>query len=304
MTWFKRIHQTVGGGLFASVATLTLCVLLFLASDSLYFRFPQWRPVFEPLKDLSLAATAAFIVAVIDHFVTIRKVAVEVSNGMEQRMVDVMEMFIGGSKDAGLVRIHNRLDFSALFEDLGPDDELLWLDTYFPGNSEFIGKIQSALERGARTKMLIIDPRSASAHLRAGEIREHDTFAQDIDVFVRRVSAIRCSLKKFGLKEECCQILAYDDLPCMPMYIVTHKGIPVRGFSGFFLAKPSAFFTHVEWTSVNDGVLESMHEYFKQKWERNVERLAEFVPPVELPGRASEVKSQSRQKRVGSLRTA
>ena len=145
--------------------------------------------------------------------------------------------------NAGLSEVHTRLDFSELFENLGPDDELLWLDAYFPGDAEFIGKIRPALERGAKTRMLLIDPRSSNA------------FAQDIEVFIRRVSSVRCSLKKLGLKPEACQILAYDDLPCMPMYIVTHKGIPVRGYSSSFLS---------------GGVLENMHDYFEQKWERNL----------------------------------
>src|SRR5690242_15066376 len=101
MRWLKKIHKTFGGGLIATVVMLVVCVVIFLASDSLYFRFPQWRMIFEPLKDLSLAATAALAVAVIDHFVTIRKVASEVTKGVEDRMVDVMNMFVNGSKDTG-----------------------------------------------------------------------------------------------------------------------------------------------------------------------------------------------------------
>jgi len=258
----------------------------------------------EPLKDLSLAAIAALTVAVIDHFVTIRQVAVEVTEGIESRMVNVIETFIGGSKDAGLVRVHPRLNFSDLFESLGPDDELLWLDTYFPGNAEFIGKIRPALERGAKTKMLIIDPRSENAALRADEIRERDTFAQDVEVFIRRVSSIRCSLRKYGLKEETCQIMPYDDLPCMPLYIVTHKGVPVRGFSGFFLAEHSAFFAHLEWTFVQGGVLENMHEYFQQKWERNLQRTTDFNYPLASPGKTPEANAGPQQKSVRSLQTA
>jgi hypothetical protein len=304
MNWLKRTYRTLGGGLIASVGTLALCVLLFLTSDSLYFRFPEWRTVFEPLKDLSLAATAALIVAVIDHFVTIRKVATEVTTGIEERMVDVMETFLTGSKNVGLARVHSRLEFSELFEQLGPDDELLWLDTYAPGNAEFMGKLRPAIQRGAKIKMLIIDPRCTNAGLRADEIREPDTFAQDVEVFVRRVSSIRCSLKNCGLKEESCQILAYDDLPCMPMYIVTHKGLPKRGFSGFFLSQPSAFFAHLEWTAINGGVLENMHEYFQQKWDRNLRRTTEFFQSVDLPARAPDVRSNSHQKILGSLRTA
>jgi hypothetical protein len=187
------------------------------------------------------------------------------------------------SKDVGLVRVHRRFDLSEFFESLGPGDELLWLDTYCPDNAEFFGKILPALKRGAKIRMLIIDPRCANSNLRADETRE------DVEVFVRRVSSIRCTLRKCGLKEESCQILTHDDLPCMPMYIVTHGDVPVRGFSGFFLAKPCAFFTHLEWTAISGGVLEDMHEYFQQKWERNLLRTTEFLESVTLPARAPEV---------------
>ena len=305
MSWLIRIHKTLGSGLIATIGALLFCVIVFLSSDSLYFHFPQWQKFLEPLKELALAATAALTVAVIDHFVTIQKVASEVIRRMEIRMVDVMETFVSGSKATGLVRFHQRLDFSELFENLGPDDELLWLDTYFPGNAEFMGKIRPALENGASIKMLIIDPRCKNAFRRADEIKERETFAQDVDVFVRRVSAIRCNAKQSGArKDECCQILTYDDLPCMPMYIVTHKGVPVRGYSGFFLAQPSAFFVHLEWTFVIGGVLENMHEYFQQKWERHLERSRDLVPTVADDIKAVAVANGSKHKKIRSLQSA
>jgi hypothetical protein len=258
--------------------------------------------VLEPLKDLSLAATAALIVVLIDHFVTIRKVADEVSREIEARLVDVMEMFIWGSKDAGLIRFHKRLDFSRLFEELDHDDELLWLDTYCPLNSEFADKVRPAIERGARVRMLIIDPNCATAEFRASEIMESETFAQEVQLFAKRISAISCNANNHNPAEETCQILAYDDLPCLPMYIVHHKGVPVRGYSGFFLTKPSAFFTHLEWTYVNGGVLENMHAYFEQKWEKHLRRSRDFPRPAE--NKALQAGNGSRQKKLRSLQSA
>jgi hypothetical protein len=177
---------------------------------------------------------------------------------------------LGSGLDTGLVRFHERLNVYELFESLGPDDELLCQDTNLPGKAEFYSKIRPALERGARTRMLITDPRCESLYARAAEIRERDTFIQDVEVFIRRVSSIRCSLKHIGLKDECCQILTCNDLCCMPMYIVTHKEVPVRGYSGFFLSEPSACVAHLEWTLVKGGVLDHMHDYFQQKWDRNL----------------------------------
>jgi len=298
MRWFKRINQYLGGGLFINIIALASCVGVFLAADSLIFRFAEWRMFLEPVKDLSLAATAALTVVLIDHSVTIRKVAAEVAADVESRMVDVMETFISASKDTGLVRIHKRLDFARLFESLGPGDELLWLDTYCPANSEFFDKIRPALERGAKIKWLIIDPRSVNAEYRGHEI-ELETFTQEVELFAKRVSSVNWS--RDGFDERSCQILAYDDLPGMPMYIVTHKGVPVRGYSGFFLAKPSAFFAHLEWTLVKDGVLENMHDYFQQKWNKHLHRTKEFPSSVHTETKILHVNQSPRQRKLRTV---
>jgi hypothetical protein len=304
MRWLGKIHKMLRGEMSAIAGSLGFCVVVFLASDSLNFRFPQWRMVLEPLKDLSLAATAAVTVVLIDHFVTIRKVAVEVARNIEERMVDVMEMFIRGSKDAGLVRFHKRFNFSQLFEDLGPGDELLWLDTYCPLNPEFIDKIRPALQRLAKIRMLIIDPRCANAESRAVEIFAAETFSQEVEVFAKRVSSILCDVVDHSVPAEGCQILAYDDLPCVPMYLVTHYGVPVRGYSGYFLTKPSALFAHMEWTPTKGGMLESMHEYFEQKWERHLQKRKGFPRPFNSHAKGISVSRGSRQRKLRYVQSA
>ena len=302
MRWIKKIHKVFEGGLPAIVGGLGFCVLVFLVADSLNFRFEQWKMVLEPIKHLSLAATAALTVVLIDHFITIRKVASEVSDEIERRMVDVIDKFVAGSKDAGLVRFHKRLNFSQLFEDLGHGDELLWLDTYCPLNAEFIDKIGPALARGARIRMLVIDPECKNAESRAHEIFEAETFAQEVQLFAKRISSVVGGAEGPTITEESCEILAYDDLPSIPMYIVTHEGRVVRGYSGFFLVKPSAFFTHLEWTPTRGGVLESLHEYFEQKWKRHLQKRKSFPCKIqELPMIIRNEPTTHRTRRVDNL---
>src|ERR1041384_4127412 len=304
MRWLKGLHNIFRGGSSAIIWALATSDLVFLAADALSSRLPTWHILFEPLKHLSLAATVALAVVLIDHFVTIRKVASEVTRQIETRMVDVMEMFIWGSKDTGLIRIHKRLNFSTLFEGLGKDDELLWLDTYNPLNPEFVDKIPPALERGATIRMLIIDPRCKNAESRANEIFERETLAQEVEVFARRITAAIDDPLKSRIAENCCQILAYDDLPGMPLYLVSHKGLPVRGYSGFFLARPSAFFAHLEWTFVKGGVLENMFEYFEQKWNRHLRRRREFPQPIQTPAEVLQMPHSPRQRKMRSLQSA
>lgn len=185
-------------------------------------------------------------------------------------MVDHFEIFISSNKNIDLVRTHTRLDFSELFESLGADDELLWLDTAFPGNAEFGARIRPALERGARTKLLIMNPLRWNASFCADGRRAEDPSPKDVDALVKQVSLIRCVLRRCGLKEDCCQILACDELPSLPVCIVTHKGFPVRGYSRCFLSRPNP--SNSEWAPLNGAALEHMHECFKQKWEKNLQQ--------------------------------
>jgi hypothetical protein len=183
-------------------------------------------------------------------------------------MTRVMEQFIAGSAKAGLVAFHDRIDFSKLFEQLERGDELLWLDTYCPRHTEFVEQIRPALERGAKLRMLIIDTKCANARFRAEEIGglyKPENFIKEIEVFTDRMHSI-CNDNK--LLRESWQIYTYDDLPCIPMYVIARNGSPYRGYSSFFLNKPSAYFVHLEWEPTPNGVLMSMHEYFEQKYQK------------------------------------
>jgi hypothetical protein len=152
--------------------------------------------------------------------------------------------------------------------------------------------------------MLIIEPRCANAESRALEIFEPETFSQEVEVFAKRVSSILCGAVEQSVAEERCQILAYDDLPCMPMYIVTHKGLPIRGYSGYFLTKPSALFEHLEWTNIKGGVLENMHEYFEQKWNRHLQKRKDFPLPFYSPAKAIEASHSSKQRKLRYVNSA
>jgi hypothetical protein len=251
-------------------ALLVFCILLFLVGEVLNNNFPKGRMLFEAIKALALATIPAILIVLYDHKVTIRRVGDEVTRQIQTAMTSMLEQFVIGSLKAGLIAFHEHLDFAKLFDDLQPGDELLWLDTYCPRNAEFIEKISPALERGAKLRLLIINPKCETSKLRAQEITgEYDpsTFAQETEVFTRRIKAV--FNKANDSLREACKIRIYDDLPCMPMYIITRNGIPTRGYTGFFLSKPSAFFVHLEWVPAEGGMLEHLHYYFEQKWKAN-----------------------------------
>jgi hypothetical protein len=75
---------------------------------------------------------------------------------------------------------------------------------------------------------------------------------------------------------ESCRIRVYDDLPCIPMYIISRGGKAVTAYTSFFLTEPTAYFVHLEWQNAPKGLLPFMKSYFDQKWDAHPEH--EYPP--------------------------
>jgi mannose-6-phosphate isomerase-like protein (cupin superfamily) len=250
----------------------------FLLADYGTTHFPKYKDLFEAVRALSLAAIPAFLVAIYDHYRTINEVSSDIARKIETSMLEVMERSIAGSKQWGLVKFHHRMNFERLIRELQPGDELLWLDTYCPSYPEFVDEIRSALERGVNLRVLVLDKDSANATFRANEILsrgyraekfkvELQSFSEEIVEAIREESDV--PLKGTGA------VVTYNDLPCIPMYLIVRKNQLYRGYSSFFLSKPSAFFVHLEWAPTNDGLLACMYEYFEHKW--NTHRIRPII---------------------------
>lgn len=301
MKTFKRICATVGTWAISSgtsIASLLIaCVWLFLVAEIFGSRHPSWHLITEPVKSLSLATIPALLIVFHDHKVTIREVGFEVTRQTEAAVKQMMEHFVMGSLKAGLIQFHERLNFSKLFDDLKPGDELLWLDT-FCTLSEFIDKIRPALDRGATIRMLVINPHCETSKLRAQELKgsayDADMFANEAHAFTKRIRAI---VNATDSTSNALEVVIYDDLPCVPAYIVLHDGLPVRGYSGHFFTKPSAFGTHLEWHPVAGGVLEQMLKYFEQKWATHRPRQNE-MRNLDVRGNGSRRRGLPKGKRI------
>jgi hypothetical protein len=103
------------------------------------------------------------------------------------------------------------------FDTLEAGDELLWLDTYSPDLMLFVPKLQSALERGAMVRMLMIDPAAETTRMRAEEIAEagynpshfSEGAANFFDVVVNAAKEISAPRGKLEIRR-------FSDLPCVP----------------------------------------------------------------------------------------
>lgn len=165
----------------------------------------------------------------------------------------------------GFVRAHEPpFDFRKLFEMVRSGEEVWWLDTYCPRKDEFLKAITAALASGIRIRMLIIKQGCPNAAFRSEELSgTPDTgpaWNSGLADFHMRMRALAAS------SAGAFQVLEYDDLLAVPMYLIVGPAGARSGFFSFFLAVPSAHFVHYE---LQGGpLLVAMQNYFAAKWDR------------------------------------
>jgi hypothetical protein len=168
----------------------------------------------------------------------------------------------------GLGEFSKEMNYSQLFDDLRSGDELWWLDTYAPGHKVWINHLRDAVSRGAKIRMLVIDPTSRSTLLRAieiGELYDEARFQADINTFINDLSKY-VGRRGDGLLE----LRKYSDLPCIPMYLVRRNGRPAYGYTSFFLTEPTGVeFPHIRWQAGQRSLLDDFFTYIEKKWKRN-----------------------------------
>jgi hypothetical protein len=180
------------------------------------------------------------------------------------------------SKMIGLVAVHKDCDakwFCALFDRLKAGQELLWHDTYCPHWNEMKDAIHRALDKGARLRMLIIDPACDNARFRAEELEvsgwgDFEKFKLEGSVFLSTMQRLADKIAELGSPAPM-EVRVYRDLPGFPFYLVQEAGQPISGFSSFFLTQATGFhFVHLEWKPSECGLLQLMSMHFEAKWER------------------------------------
>ncbi len=172
----------------------------------------------------------------------------------------------------------------SVFDRLGAGEELLWLDTYSPDLRLFVRPMREALGRGARLRMLVIDPEAATTALRAEEITEAgyevESFREDTRDFLAVLAKEAAELAE---APGSLQLRRYADLPCIPMYLRLRDGQLVSGITGYFLSEPSFDTVHIRWSNTPTGMLAGFQRYFERKWGQ-AESLSVAALPDSLDG--------------------
>jgi len=163
----------------------------------------------------------------------------------------------------GIRQAHERLDFKRIFNEARPGAKIFWLDTYCPRKDDFIDELKEALARDVTVDMLMIRQNSRNSQYRSQEIVDDldygDAWATGLEDFARRMLQLQQQMTNLHIRQ-------YDDLPCVPMYLIKQADGEHTGYSSWFLSRASAHFVHLEFGA--GPLFSAMDRYFSLKWKR------------------------------------
>lgn len=214
-------------------------------------------------RTLGVGALAAAVTGIVDHHLLFRNFESRIRDSLKE----AKEMS-AGLRQLGVQNAYKPFNFSRIFAEAQPGETVSWLDTYCPLQDEFLHELRNALERKVTVRMLVIEPACQNARNRnielIGEPDSEEAFDLALANFIMRIE--RIAKESAGRLE----LRYYDDLPCVPMYILGKPKIPRKAFFSLFLSKATAHCTHME---ISAGEwLDNMNTYFEQKWNRFTEK--------------------------------
>ena len=121
---------------------------------------------------LSISVGASFLYETTLRRTQYLRVREEFVDILEEKLDEKIDRLVEGASDYGFVRFYPSMDFELLFDSLRKEDELWCLDTYVLDHHSWIPNLRRALERGAKIKIMIIDPSSRNVTDRAEEIKD------------------------------------------------------------------------------------------------------------------------------------
>jgi hypothetical protein len=247
--------------------------------------------VSDLLRTIGVGVLAAAVAMILDRQILFREIREQIRDTFRE-MAGVTDSL----HRLGIAGAHNRLDFGLPFREAQRGETVCWLDTYCPEKSAFIGDIYDAIKRGVEVRMMIIDPGSANARFRNLELKRSfetgDGWIAGLNSFIKTMSA---AARKGGGGFE---IRFYDDLPCVPMYLVGEWPACRKGYFSIFLDQPTAYCQHLE---LGPGEwLAGMSAYFEEKWIRNATNAINQLPRDRHSGSLRSTNLNDRLEKDGS----
>ena len=213
----------------------------------------------DVLRTVGIGAIAAAVTGIIDHNLLFKNFESRIRESLQ----DARDM-ADGLRRLGVQNTYKPFSFSQIFVEAQKGESVSWLDTYCPLQNEFLSEVEAALARKVSIRMLVIEPDCANAKNRSVELAETPDTGRAFDASLRAfITKMEALAKKSGGKF---QVRFYEDLPCVPMYLITKGDRTRKGYFSIFLSDATAHCTHME---LSDGEwLRNMAAYFDAKWER------------------------------------
>jgi hypothetical protein len=209
---------------------------------------------------IGIGILAALVTTVVDRSISERNLESRITRNFRDA-ADIAESLTR----LGIQRAHAKFDFGCIFREARRGETVSWLDTYCPRQNEFIDDVIGALRRGVKVRMLIIDSNCDNSHFRNQELESTvDTgggWVGGLESFISKMNAI--AVRGYGTFD----IRYYDDLPCVPMYLVGKAPSARKAYFSIFLVRATAGCQHLELT--RGEWLVDMIKYFESKWERH-----------------------------------
>jgi hypothetical protein len=244
------------------VVGLSFLAIVFLVLA--IFIFGEYGPVPNPLladltRTAGIGSGAAMLTTILDRYYF--------SRDLEDRIVVRFREAADRSNSLitlGVNTAYAPFDFGRIFHEAQPGETVSWLDTYCPHENAFLSELVAALNRGVFIRMLIIRPTCENAKYRNEELSQSfDTGEAWDDGLKSFISKMKSASVK---SQEHFQVRFYQDLPCVPMYLVGTPAKARKGYFSLFLVRPTANSHHLE---LGPGEwLDDMAIYFEDKWAR------------------------------------
>lgn len=223
----------------------------------------------DVLRTIGIGAIAAAVTGIIDHNLLFKSFESRIGESLKEARE------VGASlRELGVQNAYKTFHFSQIFEEAEKGETVSWLDTYCPTQNEFLTAVQEAVARKVSIRMLVIKPDCNNANHRSVELEgtpdSDEGFDMSLRTFITKMEKLASA--SHGLFE----IRFYDDLPCVPMYLISKNGEARKGYFSIFLSQPTAHCTHMELAS--GEWLENMASYFDAKWARWAPRAAARKP--------------------------
>jgi hypothetical protein len=216
--------------------------------------------VSDILRTASVGIISAGVATLIDRNISFSILRNDISDSLQEAHGISQAM-----RTAGVRNVIPEFDFGLPFREARKGETVSWLDTYCPRENEFMADLLAAVARGVRVRMLIIDPGAATADMRNGElVGTFDTGAgwtAGLQAFIAKMKAAAMQNPSHF------EIRQYNDLPCVPMYMIAGSKVTRKAYFSIFLTRPTERCAHVELRA--GSLLEDMSAYFDAKWARH-----------------------------------